>query len=61
MDGFENLAGCNLIMIQEAEAVAEAWNQEISRRIEELDSGKAKTIPWEEVRRKVTAKLSHGQ
>jgi len=26
-----------------------AWNEEIARRIAELDSGKAKTVPWEEV------------
>jgi putative addiction module component (TIGR02574 family) len=38
-----------------------AWNHEIARRIEELDSGKAKTIPWDEVRRRVAAKLDHGR
>src|SRR5258707_164972 len=32
------------------EAAEAAWNQEIARRIEDLDSGKAKTIPWKEVR-----------
>jgi len=38
-----------------------AWEQEIARRIEELDSGKAKTIPWEEVQRRIAAKLNKKQ
>jgi len=42
------------------EAVEAAWKKEIARRIEDLDSGKAKTIPWEEVRQRVSAKLAHG-
>ncbi len=29
-----------------------AWQQEISRRMDEISSGKAKTIPWREVQRK---------
>jgi len=37
--------------------VAAAWDAEIKRRIEELDSGKVKTIPWEEVRQRNLAKL----
>jgi len=41
-----------------AESALEAWNDEIARRIEELDSGKVQTIPWEEVRRQVTARTS---
>jgi putative addiction module component (TIGR02574 family) len=44
--------------VDEAEA---AWNQEIGRRIENLDSGKAKTIPWEEVRSRISSKLTHGK
>jgi len=36
--------------------VEDAWNEEIARRIQDLDSGKAKTIPLEEVRRRVSAK-----
>jgi hypothetical protein len=31
--------------------------QEADELLEELDSGKAKTIPWEEVRNRVTEKL----
>ena len=37
----------------------EAWNDEIARRIADLDSGKAKTVPWEEVRRRTLAKFRH--
>jgi len=32
----------------------EEWNQEIARRIRELDSGKVKPIPWAEARRQVS-------
>ncbi len=31
----------------------EAWNAEIQRRVEELDSGKVETIPWSEVRQRL--------
>lgn len=43
------------------EAVEAAWNEEIARRIADLDSGKAKTVPWEDVRRRVSSKLTHGR
>ena len=36
----------------------EAWSQEIARRIEELDSGKVKPIPWAEARRQISAILN---
>ena len=35
---------------EDAEA---AWVEEIARRIRDLDSGKAKTIPWPEARRMI--------
>jgi putative addiction module component (TIGR02574 family) len=38
-------------------AVVAAWDEEIKRRIEELDSGKARTIPWTQVRQRNLAKL----
>ena len=38
-------------------AVEAAWNEEVARRIEELDSGKVKAIPWEDVRRRMSAKF----
>ena len=34
------------------EEVEAAWQEEITRRIEVLRSGRAATIPWEEVRKK---------
>jgi len=36
----------------------EEWNQEIARRIGELDSGKVKPVPWAEARRQVAAILN---
>jgi putative addiction module component (TIGR02574 family) len=39
-------------------SVEEAWNQEIARRIEELDSGKVKPIPWAEARRQIASILN---
>jgi putative addiction module component (TIGR02574 family) len=41
--------------------VQAAWEAEIERRIAELDSGAAKTVPWEEVRRRNLAKLPRGR
>ena len=41
------------------EGVQAAWEIEIARRISELDSGKAQTISWQEVRRRNLAKLPH--
>jgi putative addiction module component (TIGR02574 family) len=38
-----------------------AWESEIEKRIAELDSGAAKTIPWEEVRGRNRAKLPRGR
>jgi putative addiction module component (TIGR02574 family) len=36
----------------------EEWSKEIARRIEELDSGKVKPIPWVEARRQISAILN---
>jgi putative addiction module component (TIGR02574 family) len=33
----------------------EEWSREIARRIEELDSGKVKPLPWAEARRQISA------
>jgi putative addiction module component (TIGR02574 family) len=41
------------------EGVSNAWDQEIARRISDLDSGRAKTVPWEEVRGRLSSKLSN--
>jgi len=40
------------------EGVEAAWSEEIKRRIEEIDSGKIQMIPYEEVRRRLAARLS---
>jgi putative addiction module component (TIGR02574 family) len=37
--------------------VEAAWQEEIARRVEELQSGKVKTIPWDAVRKKARAIL----
>ena len=36
------------------------WQEEVSRRVSDLDSGKAKTTPWQEVQSQVSAALQHG-
>ena len=38
-----------------------AWQSEVSRRISDLDSGKAKTAPWEELRSSLAARLANGK
>jgi len=56
------LAGSLLDSLDETvDAEVEAlWENEITKRVEELDTGTAKTIPWTEVRRRIAAKLSQG-
>jgi putative addiction module component (TIGR02574 family) len=41
------------------EGVQAAWESEIGKRVAELDSGAAKTTPWEEVRKRNLMKLPH--
>jgi putative addiction module component (TIGR02574 family) len=36
------------------------WQEEVSRRASHLDSGKAKTIPWQDVQSQASAALQHG-
>jgi putative addiction module component (TIGR02574 family) len=43
------------------EGAESAWNQEILRRVKDLDSGRARTVPREEVQRRISAKLTDGQ
>ena len=43
------------------ESAEAAWNQEIARRMEDLDSGKAKTIPWDQIRRRISGRLRHAR
>ena len=35
-----------------------AWQEEIARRLYEVETGKVKTVPWDEVRRKARALLN---
>jgi putative addiction module component (TIGR02574 family) len=51
-------------LIESLEEIADpsaelAWDEEIARRISDLDSGKAKTVSWEEVRQRISARLAH--
>ena len=39
-------------------SVEQAWSLEIARRIEELDSGKVKPVPWAEARRQIAEMLN---
>ncbi|HLQ52464.1 MAG TPA: addiction module protein [Terriglobales bacterium] len=57
------LAGCLIESLDPtSDASAEqAWSEEISHRIQELDSGKARTLPWEEIRRRISTKLGDGR
>jgi putative addiction module component (TIGR02574 family) len=40
------------------EGVQAAWDEEVKRRIEELDSAKSETIPWNQVRERNLRKLT---
>jgi len=35
------------------EDAEQAWNTEIARRLDELNSGSARTVPWSEARRRI--------
>jgi len=37
--------------------VEQAWQEEVQRRLQQVECGEVKTIPWEEVRRR----LRHGR
>ena len=56
-----SLAGSLLESLDTAtdENVEAAWNQEIARRIADLESGRSKTVPWEEVRAQISFLLSN--
>ncbi|HZS26920.1 MAG TPA: addiction module protein [Candidatus Angelobacter sp.] len=40
------------------ESVQEAWDQEVARRMEDLKTGEAITVPWEQLRRELLPKGS---
>ena len=54
------LAGSLLESLDDAidPSAEDAWKREIARRMEELDSGKVKPIPWAEARRQIAALLN---
>jgi putative addiction module component (TIGR02574 family) len=43
------------------EGVENAWAEEIKRRVDDIRSGKTKMIPYEEVRRRLAARLLEGR
>lgn len=54
------LAGLLLESLEtEAEpGVEAAWAEEIERRVRDIDDGKVETIPWEQVRSELHARLA---
>ena len=40
------------------ESVQEAWDEEVARRIEDLKTGKAVTVPWEQLHRELLAMVN---
>ena len=40
------------------ESVQQAWDAEVARRIEDLKTGKAVSVPWEQLHRKLLAMLN---
>lgn len=40
------------------EDVEAAWAEEVERRVRQIDSGEVKTIPWEQVRAELYARLN---
>ena len=49
------LAGSLIESLDESvdEGVEAAWAEEIARRVQKLDSGKAQTVPWAKARRMI--------
>ena len=55
---------CSLIDSLDAtidEGAERAWDEEIARRAADLDSGKAKTVPWEKVQTQISSRLADGK
>jgi putative addiction module component (TIGR02574 family) len=52
----EALAGSLLDSLDADEDAETAWAIEVNRRVSELDGGAAKTMGWEEVRRRLSAR-----
>jgi putative addiction module component (TIGR02574 family) len=43
------------------EAAESAWDEAVADRIKQLDSGEAKTIPWDQVRARISSKPPHAK
>ncbi len=43
------------------EGVEAAWAEEVERRVRQIETGEVKTIPWEEVRTKLHARLNEAR
>lgn len=56
------LAGSLLDSLDETvdESAEAEWEKEIVRRVGELKAGAVKTVPWAELRRRLSAKISQG-
>jgi putative addiction module component (TIGR02574 family) len=52
------LAGSLLESLDEVvdENVEAAWADEITRRVDDLNTGKAKTVPWSKARRRILSR-----
>ena len=57
------LAGSLLDSLDEArdEDAEAAWEKEIARRVQQLQEGTVATIPWNEVRRRLSIKFDNRQ
>lgn len=40
------------------QSVEEAWDEEVARRMEDLKAGRAVTVPWEQLRRELLARVN---
>jgi putative addiction module component (TIGR02574 family) len=43
------------------EGAAEAWRQEVNRRVAELECGSVSALPWSDMRARLTAALRDGR
>lgn len=43
---------------EEQEAYDRSWGEEIARRLRDIDEGRVKMIPWEEVRARLVLRLN---
>jgi putative addiction module component (TIGR02574 family) len=39
-------------------SIQEAWDEEVARRMEDLEAGKSVTVPWEELHRELVAMVN---